>query len=73
MTARLVRHAFKDRSDWLLVKTSVPLGTIYEIIGFESNVEIYNLETKERKITNCYYVKGNGTEGYMPVDVLDID
>lgn len=70
MKVRLVRHTFIDEPDWEVVSESVPLGTEYEVLGYQ-RMTIINLDTKRHKVVPCYLIRGNGSEGWMPTDCLE--
>lgn len=72
MKVKLVRHTFPDRPDWVLIEESVPLGTIYEVIGYDAEVSIYNQELKETRKQDHYIVIGNGDKGYLPTCVFEV-
>ena len=72
MIVKLQRRTFLDDPDWILVFDEVPLGTEYEVIGFD-RLTILNLDTKKHRVVECYLVIGHGDIGYLPVDLFKTD
>lgn len=66
MIVQLVRHSFPDRPDWLIVDESVPLGTRYEVIGYNRDMTILNATLKEAREIDAYLLAGNGGVGWLP-------
>lgn len=66
MFVQLVRHSFPDRPDWILISEHVPLGTRYEVMAYNRDIEIYNSVLKETRNIEVYFVKGNGNSGWLP-------
>lgn len=72
MRVTLVRHTFIDDPSWEIVDKSVPIGTEYEVIGFD-RLTILNLDTKKHRVVECYLVIGHGDTGFLPVDLFKTD
>lgn len=72
--AKLVRRAFPDRPDWVLVDASVPLDTLYYVLSLEERTgAIVNLETGEERQVSCLLVyRPGGSPGWIPTDVLQV-
>lgn len=72
MFVKLVCHTFPDRPDWPLVDKSIPIGTIYEVIAYDSDMLIYNKDLNESRRVRAYMLAGNGDVGFIPVDVFEV-
>ena len=58
MILRLLRHAFADRPDWIVVNESVPLGTKYQLLSpFGRRGTLVNTDTKEEREVLTVWVK----------------
>jgi hypothetical protein len=66
MKVELVRHSFPDRPDWILINETVPLGTRYEVLGYDSRYTIENLLFHEKRNIEVYLLRENGHEGWLP-------
>jgi hypothetical protein len=73
MIVQLVRHTFPDRPDWEIIGRHVPLGTKYEVLGFESRGRILNLNTGEVRDMSLYLVGGNEDIGWLPAICFEVD
>lgn len=72
MIVKLISHTFPDKPNWEIVEKTVPLGTVYEVIGYQAGGEIGNLETRERrKVSGMYLLDGNGDIGWMPCELFE--
>jgi hypothetical protein len=71
MTVQLIRYTFPDRPDWEVVNKSVPLGTKYEVVGYDRHFRIMNLLTGEIRPVQSYFLVGNDDSGWMPVDCFE--
>lgn len=72
MQAKLITHTFPDDPDWELVSKEVPLGTVYEVFGFDSRLTVLDLETGKARDVACYYVFRPGTGyGFLPCICLE--
>lgn len=72
MFVKLIRRTFEDRPDWELINDSVPLGTIYEVLGFERDAIIGNHILKEHRKVSLYLLRGNHDEGWLPVECFEV-
>lgn len=72
MHVKLVRHNFKDDPNWQLIESNVPIGTVYKVLAYDADTIIENSELKKRRKVKCYYVTGNGGEGWLPCDVFEL-
>jgi hypothetical protein len=66
MLVKLVRHTFPDRPDWVLIEESVPIGTIYEVYGFDRDFVIMNHLLKEARPISAFLLKRNDEMGWLP-------
>ena len=66
MIVKLIRHNFPDRPDWLIIEETVPLGTRYEVIGYDRELMISNSLLKEVRAIEAYLVSGNNGMGWLP-------
>jgi hypothetical protein len=73
MIIQLVRHTFPDRPDWEIIGRHVPLGTKYEVLGYESRASIMNLITGETRNISLYLVGGNEDIGWLPTICFEVD
>jgi hypothetical protein len=72
MRVRLIRYSFPDMPDWDIVNRDVPLGTVYEVLGYDRNsVTIYDTLTGRSRQVECYFVERDGASGYMPCVCLE--
>lgn len=80
MWARLARHTFKDRPDWIIINEDVPIGKLYKIqmnlMGahpFKRGGIIENSVTGERRPVECVLVTDEqGNTGMMVLEMLEI-
>jgi hypothetical protein len=66
MKVRLVRYTFPDRPDWEIIEQKVPLGTVYEVFGYDRNFFIVNEALQEVRPIDAYYLIGNNHRGWLP-------
>lgn len=71
MKVKLVRHTFPDAQDWVIVDTDVPLGTIYEVMGYDRDMTIVDGYTGRMRHVECYLVSGNGDTGFLPTCLFE--
>lgn len=71
MKVKLVRYSFPDKPEWEIIRDTVPLGTIYEVLAHHSGIVVMNEEFGTREI-DCYEVEGNGSTGLLPTCVFEI-
>lgn len=71
MKVKLIRHSLPDRPDWVIMDESVPLGTEYEVLGYESRMELHSSELNESRIIEAYFLDGNGDKGFMPAGLFE--
>lgn len=74
MKLKLARHTFPDDNEWVIVTENVPIGTEYEMIGYEQEITIYNVQTNKIRQVDCYLVRrlDDLNEGYIPCCVLEV-
>lgn len=69
MKVQLVRHHLKDCPEWDVIDKTVPLGTVYEVIGYDRD---FLLAVDDRmKSVDCFYVIGNGSFGWLPTCLFE--
>lgn len=66
MKVELVSRIFPDDPNWPIIKEEVPLGTQYELLGYDREMKIINSETKAIKTIEAYFLEGNGSRGWLP-------
>jgi hypothetical protein len=66
MKVELVSHSFPDRPDWILVNEEIPLGTQYELLGYERNATVVNMTTSEARKIELYLLEGRESIGWIP-------
>ena len=66
MKVKLVRYTFPDRPDWEIIEPKVPLGTIYEVFGYDRDCLIVNDELKASRQVDAYFLVGNNNQGWLP-------
>ena len=73
LVVKLVRYSFPDDPDWVIIEESVPLGTIYKVLGVAKDITITNENLNKSKVVDCYIVLRDGDymPGYMPADLLE--
>jgi hypothetical protein len=79
MTVKLARHTLPSDPTWVAVRPSVPLGTLYTVVG-GSKPELMRMQDRQTgKCCHllCYLVwrvdkHDRARPGYMPVDVFEI-
>lgn len=70
MRVKLVSHVLSDDPEWEIIDKSVPIGTEYEVLGFE-HMALINLESGKRRTVQCFLLRGHGSTGYMPTDCFE--
>lgn len=68
---KLIRHTFPDAEDWIIVDINVPLGTLYEVIGYDRNMSIIDINTGRKKHVECYLLDGNGDVRFLPTCIFE--
>lgn len=71
MRVKLIRHTFPDFEDWVVVETDVPLGTIYEVMGYDRDMVIVDGFTGRMKHVECFLLAGNGDVGFLPTCLFE--
>lgn len=71
MQVKLVRYHLPGRPEWLILDESVPLGTIYEVLGYDRDTVLMNDELKEAIPVDAYLVRGNNDVGWLPTVVFE--
>jgi hypothetical protein len=66
MLVKLVRHAFPDRPDWTIIDESVPLGKIYEVIGYDREFIIVNEQLRAVRPVGAFLLKDDKETGWLP-------
>ena len=66
MQVKLVRRTMPGRPDWVILNETVPLGTIYEVVGYDRDTVLVNEELKEAVPMDAYLVIGNNDMGWLP-------
>lgn len=72
MKVRLINHSFPDDPSWILVKEDVPIGTVYEVIGYERQMIVCSLITGKQRKVETFLCQGNGSTGYIPTNCLEV-
>lgn len=77
MKAKLVRHAFEDRPDWIVIKESVPLGKIYNVVPapkrYQTGVLVNTITGEKRNVSLVMSVDENGKpNGLMITDMIEL-
>ena len=71
MKDRLVRYHMPGRPDWLILSETVPLGTVYEVLGYDRDTVLFNDDLQEAVQMDAYLVKGNNDMGWLPTVVFE--
>jgi hypothetical protein len=71
MKVKLIRHTFPDDKEWIIVDETVPLGTEYEVMGYDRDMIIANGYTGQMKHVECYLLAGNGDVGFLPTCLFE--
>jgi len=66
MKVKLVRYTVPGRPDWLVIEKKVPLGTVYEVFGYDRDTVLVNDELKVAMPVDAYYHIGNNSQGWLP-------
>lgn len=57
LMVKLIRHNLKHDPTWVIVNESVAIGTLYEVIAYESKMVLVNHDTGKWYETPTYYVE----------------
>jgi hypothetical protein len=71
MFVQLIRHTFPDAPDWEVVDTTVPLGTQYEVLGYDRDMVMFDALTGRSKHVECFLLSGNGDVGFLPTCLFE--
>ena len=73
MRVKLSRHALEDRPDWIIIDQTIPLGTEYDVLGFDDALTLKNPLYGTRSV-KCYLVirEGGGPAGWLPAGCFDV-
>jgi hypothetical protein len=66
MMVKLVRYSFPDRPDWTIIDESVPLGKIYEVIGYDREFIIVNEQLRAVRPVGAFLLKDDKETGWLP-------
>lgn len=72
MKVKLINHTFPDDPTWFIMKPNIPLGTEYEVIGYERRMIITELTTGKTRSVETFLCEGNGNIGYIPTICLEV-
>ena len=72
MVVKLIRYNLKDAPEWFVINETVPLGTLYEVMGYHKDATMVNLEQGFIKKIDLYLLRGNGGEGWLPAECFEI-
>lgn len=74
MNLELIRHSFPDDPAWVIMREDIPIGTKYEMLGFEKDITIFNAVTGKFRDVDCYLVRrvSDMHEGYLPCCVFRV-
>lgn len=72
MVVQLVRHHVPNRPDWIVVSEKIPIGTKYEVIGYDSGFDMMNLDLGELIPVEAYFLIGNSGSGWMPTFCFEV-
>ena len=71
MQVKLIRHTFPDAQDWIVIDEDVPLGTIYEVMGYDRDMVMVDGNTGRMKQVECFLLAGNGDVGFLPTCLFE--
>jgi hypothetical protein len=71
MKVKLVRYHLPGRPEWMVLSETVPLGTVYEVFGYDRGFVLVNEELKEAIPMDAYFLVGNNSEGWLPTVVFE--
>jgi len=66
MQVKLVRHTFPDRPDWIIIDESIPLGKIYEVLGYDRQFIIINTQLNIARPVGAFLLRDSNEEGWLP-------
>jgi hypothetical protein len=74
MKLKLVRHTFPDDPDWIILRENIPIGTEYEMLGYESDMQLWNASMNKTRTIDCYFVRRLNDDrlGYVPCICLEM-
>ncbi len=71
MKVKLIRHTFPDDESWEVVDIVVPLGTEYEVMGYDRDMVLVDAFTGKMKTVECFLLSGNGDVGFLPTCLFE--
>ena len=71
MKVKLIRHTFPDDESWEVVDTMVPVGTEYEVMGYDRDMVMVDAYTGKMKTVECFLLAGNGDVGFLPTCLFE--
>ena len=71
MKVKLIRHTFPDDEKWVIIDEDVPLGTEYEVMGYDRDMVMVDGFSGRMKHVECYLVAGNGDVGFLPTCLFE--
>ena len=71
MKVKLIRHTFPDDESWEVVDIVVPLGTEYEVVGYDRDMVMVDSFTGKMKTVECFLLSGNGDVGFLPTCLFE--
>ncbi len=76
MIVKLARYTFPDDPNWEVMKSHIPLGTEYEVLGFVARMDMLDLDRGRLRFEDCYLVrrvdKTDIMPGFVPVVVFEV-
>lgn len=68
MIVKLIRHSFPDRPQWIIIDEDIPLGTEYEVFGYDADMMISSCSMHEVRPVDCFFVQriDNKERGWLP-------
>lgn len=72
MFVKLVRHTMPGRPEWPIIQENVPIGTVYEVMGYQRESVLYNTELNEFVLVPTYFLMGNKDTGWMPACCFEV-
>jgi len=71
MKVKLIRHTFPDDTAWIIIDETVPLGTEYEVMGYDRDMVMVDGYTGRMKHVECFLLAGNGDVGFLPTCLFE--
>lgn len=70
----LISHSFPDDPSWIIMREDIPIGTKYEMLGYEQGITIFNALTGKFRNVDCYLVRReyDDNEGFLPCCCLKV-